>query len=179
MKPEEYKQLQAYTRQDGFIMGVVWIVSFACFVNIFTSPALSLVFDVLIIGTPIALWYMAKRYRDKVIGGYMTFGRGFMYTLFICMYATILLCLAQWLYFAYMDNGTLFENMKSMFAMPEYTAMIKAYGIDQGELNTLIDQMKGARPIDIAFSMIGQSFSASLFMSLIIGFICKRRERRF
>lgn len=177
MNPEEYRQLKAYTRQDGLIMGVIWVASFACFAYMFSYPQLSFLFNLLLLSIPFMMWHMVRRYRDNVICMEISFGRGFLYAFSICMYATLVLCACQWAYFQYLDHGALLDNIGKMLSMKEYEAMIKAYGIKDEEITMFMDSMREARPIDIAISFVSQSFIGSMICSAIIAFICKGKNK--
>lgn len=177
MTPEEYKQMKAYTRQDGFIMGMIWVGAFACFVFMFSHPALSFLFNLLILSIPLVMWHMVRRYRDGVARTPIGFGRAFIYSFSICMYATLILCVSQWAYFQFLDHGVFFDNIEQMLSMDEYSKMITAYGVKEEEISELMTSMREARPIDIAISFVSQSFMGSLLCSAIISVICKGNNR--
>lgn len=176
IKPEEYKQLKAYTRQDGFIMGLIWIASFACLVNFTTNIALSLLFDIIIIAIPVVMYFMVRRYRDKIINSTLSFRRGFAYSMFVCMYAMLLLCAAQWVYFQFMDNGFFFGSLQELFNSKQYADLLNVSNIPINEMNAAINDMMVARPIDIAFSWLGSSLWMSILMSLGIGLVTRKSK---
>ena len=41
MTPEEYIQLKAFARQDGAMLSLLWIGSFACYIKGLSSPTLA------------------------------------------------------------------------------------------------------------------------------------------
>lgn len=177
MTPEEYRQLKAFTRQDGLIMGALWVGAFACFTNMFAHPALSLVFNVLLLCVPVLMWQMVRRYRDGIVHGPLSFRRGFLYAFSVCMYSTLILCVCQWAYFSFLDHGTLFNNLEAMLSMDEYNAMIKAYGVKEEEITELMNALREARPIDLAVSFVSQSFFGSLLCSALVALVCRGGNR--
>ena len=96
MQQEEFLQLKAYARNFGGIMGLWWILSFACFVGVLYEPALSFAFDLSIIAIPFIAVYMVSYYRDRILKGVISLRRGFAYAAFILFYATLILAIAQW-----------------------------------------------------------------------------------
>lgn len=178
MKPEEYKQMTAFARQDGMVMGVLWVLSFVCFANMFEYPSLSLVCDVSFLAIPVILFFMVRRYRDHVLEGHISFPRAMAYGFGVCLCATLLLAMGQWVYFEYIDGGAFFANMKSLFTMPEYQELFVASGFSLQDLKMVIDGMAETRPIDLAFSFISQNVFLSLVLSLVMGAIVRKPEPR-
>lgn len=176
ISPEEYNQLKAFARQDALILGLMWIAGFASFVYITRIPALSFIFDMSIVATPIMMWWLLKRFRDKVIGGRISFGRGFIYLTTATFNALLLLTLCQWLYFQFLDHGMFFAGIKDLIVKPEYKAVWEAYDIDKKQLTELFDELGQARPIDIAMSLVSQSLFAVLIASTAIALMCKKEK---
>ena len=91
---EDYSLFTAYSNIDGVIIGGMWILSFLCFVGEFEAPLLSFVALAFGLGSAIMLVMRVRRFRDKALGGYITFGRAMLYSLQICFKATLLMAVA-------------------------------------------------------------------------------------
>lgn len=98
-------QLRAFARQDGAILGLVWIVSFACTMLAFNSNSglLSITSNLLALSTPFVVGMRLKSFRDQALDGNISFKRGLAYCLNTFFNATILLTIVQFLWFKYMD----------------------------------------------------------------------------
>lgn len=132
-KPE-YIQLKAYARLHGTIMGLLWIAGFACFVGSISEPVLSFFFNFTIIFIPFLAASFVRYYRDRVLGGMLSFRRAYCYSLLIFFYATLLLAIAQWAYFEFLDQGRMLGSMTRMISTPEFAPVLEAYKVSKEEV---------------------------------------------
>lgn len=177
MQQEEFLQLKAYARNFGGIMGLWWILSFACFVGVLYEPALSFAFDLSIIAIPFIAVYMVSYYRDRILKGVISLRRGFAYAAFILFYATLILAIAQWVYFAFLDSGRIVTVMLERINSPEMQPVFEAYAIPKAELIEQMNAISASRPIDLVFSFMWFNMFASLVISFLVALICKRTKR--
>ena len=113
------KQTKAFARQDGAILGAVWIVSFA-FTMLAADPAyqmLGLVANILTISTPFVVAKRLKAFRDQVRDGHISFRHGFYYCIQTFFYATLLLTIVQYLWFRFMDMGPFMSQLQANYQM--------------------------------------------------------------
>ena len=108
------RQTKAFARQDGAILGAVWIVSFVC-TMLAVDPQyqmLGFISNILIIATPFVVTKRLKAFRDYARDGHISFRHAFYYCIQTFFNATLLLTLVQYLWFRFMDTS-LFMNQLS------------------------------------------------------------------
>ena len=95
-------------------MGGLWIVSFACFVMSFHYPMLGTCSLFVSIGSVIYNIMRVKGFRDNVREGVISFRRCLLYSMLTFLYASIILVLAQLIYFKFLDHGALIGEYMSL-----------------------------------------------------------------
>jgi hypothetical protein len=176
ISPEEYIQLKAFARQDGFFIGLLWIFTFACFIGSMTEPGLQIGFIAGITITPVIIYYRLKHYRDKVIGGTISFRRAFAFLAFVIVDASIILAAATFVYFYFMDKGQFMSKLQESLALPEIQQSLTQAGMDIKNINQQVQVFSQTRPIDIAFSMFFNTMISGLFLALVLSAIGKRTK---
>ena len=162
MTAPEYVQLKAYARQDGFFLALLWIASFACYILGITNGLLGMVAMMLAVMTPFFVAGRLRRFRDEGREGVISFRRSYAYTVFVFFYGAVLLAVAQFLYFAYMDNGYLLSTFSKIVSSAEGKEMLQQYGMTQVAEDSL-SEMASLRPIDYALNI--------LTVNIMIGFV--------
>ena len=107
MTPQEYVQLKAFARQDGALLSLLWIGALVCYIQGLTNPLLGMAALVLIVISPFYAANRLRHFRDYAREGVISFGRGYAYTVLTFFYAGLLLALALYVYFAFIDKGYL------------------------------------------------------------------------
>ena len=74
----------------GTYMGIYWILKFILFPLGFHIPFLSLLFVILTLSVPFIGYHYAKMYRDKICGGSIQFSHAMLFTIFMYMFASLL-----------------------------------------------------------------------------------------
>lgn len=173
---EEFRQLTAFARIDGAIIGILWIASFFCFIGEFRVPLLSFAAIIMSAGSLVAAAVRVRKFRDTVRGGTLTFGRAMLYSMLIFFYASLLMALAQFIYFQFIDNGFLMNQYISILSTPEYGRLAKElYGIEADEMLEMVRTVASSlRPIDIAFQFLTLNIILGLVVSLPVALITKR-----
>ena len=173
---EEFRQLTAFARVDGALMGLMWIVSFACFVGEFSEPMLGVASMAIGVASIIVGTVRLGKFRDNVLGGVITFGKAVLYSMLTYFYAATLMAVAQYVYFQFIDNGYLMNQYVSALSMPEYVSMLKdMYGMEAKELITVLQTtMADMRPIEVAFQFLTLNLILGIFVSLPVGLVTKR-----
>ncbi len=172
---EKYAQMQAYARIDGALLGVLWIGSFACFVGQFSNSLFGLIWMLTLIGTPVWVTLRTMRFRDRVLGGVMSFRRAYGYSLFTMLYGALILAVAQFVYFQFMDDGYVVSQYAQLFSSPEVTEILKAYGMTTEMVDETIQLMRDMRPIDLSLQLLYTNIMVTLILCLPIALISKRR----
>ena len=164
MTPSEYIQLKAFARVDGALLAVLWVASFACYILGIANPVYSMVAMLLMVATPFFVGRRLSKFRDVGLGGTISFGRGWGYSVYVFFYAAILLALAQYAYFAYIDQGYLMFSFSRALSSPEAKQVIEQYGMQQA-MKESMEMMGQMRPIDYALNVL----TVNIVMGIILG----------
>ena len=147
MTAPEYVQLKAYARQDGFFLALLWIASFASYIMGLSNQMLAMAALLMAVMSPFFVANRLKKFRDVGREGVISFGRSYAYTIFVFFYGAVLLAVAQYLYFAYLDNGYLVNSFARMMNTDEGRLMLEQYGMTK-MVDDSLAEMAATRPID-------------------------------
>jgi hypothetical protein len=170
MTAPEYIQLKAYARQDGFFLALLWIASFACYILGISNGMLGMVAMMLAVLTPFFVAGRLRRFRDEGRAGVISFRRSYVYTIFVFFYGAVLLAVAQFLYFAYLDNGYLLSTFSKIVSSEEGKALIQQYGMTQ-MVDESLAEMATIRPIDYALNILTMNIIVGLILGVPIGLL--------
>lgn len=168
-------QTKAFARQDGAILGAVWITSFAL-TMLSVKPEyamLGLLANVLTLSTPFVLAKRLKSFRDYALDGIISFRRGLFYCVQTFFYATLLLTIVQYLWFRFLDTGA-FMN----YLMESYRMMLQASNIPVKEINTLLEAITMMKPIAWAAAFMVTDLVVGAILSPIIAALMSRSIKK-
>jgi hypothetical protein len=177
MTPAEYVQLKAFARIDGALLAALWVASFACYIIGLTNPFYGLLAMLLMVATPFFVAHRLRRFRDIGRDGIISMRRGWAYSVYVFFYAAILLALAQYVYFAFIDHGYLMHTFTQAVSTPEAQQMVKEAGMQQAITDGL-EQLGHLRPIDYALNVLTVNIFLGIILGLPIGAIVQRRKVR-
>ena len=176
MTAPEYVQLKAYARQDGFFLALLWIASFASYIMGLSNQMLAMAALLMAVMSPFFVANRLKKFRDVGREGVISFGRSYAYTIFVFFYGAVLLAVAQYLYFAYMDNGYLVNSFARMMNTDEGRLMLEQYGMTK-MVDDSLAEMAATRPIDYALNILTINISLGFILGVPIGLIMQRRKQ--
>lgn len=169
---ENFIQLKAFARQDALAVSLLWTVSFAC-ITMLPAGALG---NLLAIATPFLTAWQLSKFRDRTLGGNISFRRAFAYGTYTFFYASLVFALVQFAYFRFLDHGAfarlITESIKALAPIYEQN------GISKAELKQNIDMVEMLTPIQWAFLFMLQNIAIGVVASLPIAAICKRTPKR-
>ena len=148
MTPQEYVQLKAFARQDGALLSLLWIGALVCYIQGLTNPLLGMAALVLIVISPFYAANRLRHFRDYAREGVISFGRGYAYTVLTFFYAGLLLALALYVYFAFIDKGYLLGHFTSVVSSEEGRQVLKMYGMAEQQVKDGLQELAQMRPID-------------------------------
>lgn len=175
---EEKKQLHAFARIDGLIIGAVWVASFCCYVYGLKSPTVGMIGNVLALLSPIMAYKRVRAFRDNVRDGVLSFLRAVNYYILIFAYAAVLFAFVQYVYFAFIDGGYLYHAYLSIIMKPEYEALIKAYGMTLAQMRDMMDQISQVPAITIALDILVFNVGVGIFLSVPAALMAYRTGKR-
>ena len=173
MTPEEYKQLKAFARQDGALLSLLWIGAMACYIQGLSSPLLGMIAMLLIIASPFYAANRLRHFRDEARAGIISFMRAYGYTVLTYFYAGLLLAVAVFIYFHFMDNGYLLGKMMEMLNTEQGRQMMSIYGMSD-EMKQGLEELSRMRPIDYALNMLTINISTGFILGLPTAALMRR-----
>lgn len=176
ISPSEYIQLKAFARQDGFFIGLLWVFTFACFVCSMSSPDVQIGFIAGLMVSPFVVYFRLKHFRDKILGGKISFKRAFLYLAFVVVDASIILAAATFIYFYFLDNGVFMSRLHESMSLPEVKQSFTQAGMDVETIDKQLQLFSETRPIDIAFGIFFNTMISGFILALILSAIGHKAE---
>ncbi len=177
MTPADYQQLKAFARIDGALLALLWTMSFACYVIGLSNQFLGLIAIFLAIYTP---FFVARRlllFRNVVLGGAISFFRGWAFVILVFFYGGLLFALVQFIYLNYLDNGYIFSVFDESIKTPEFAAFAAQYGLSEA-IEDMMAEFRQIRPIDFALHGLTTNITLGIVLGLPIAFFLQRKDRR-
>lgn len=173
MSPMEFIQLRAFARQEGAFVGLIWVASFACFILNFSQPLMGMVAMALAACSVVLVAMRLRGFRDIILDGHISARRAMAFVILVFFYAALLLAVAQWAYFEFIDKGFVAAQYARMMDTPEMAAALKSYGMEQQmrESLALIQQM---RPIDFALNVLTMNITLGIVYAVPLGLVMKK-----
>lgn len=173
MTAPEYIQLKAFARQDGALLALLWMATFFLYIIGVENQMLGLAALLLMVYTPIFVGERLGKFRDYGREGLISFRRAYAYTVFVFFYGGVLFAIAQYLYFAFIDNGYLMTQFSKMINSNEAQKMLQQYGMTE-MMNESLNEMANIRPIDYALNMLTVNISLGFILGVPISLIMQR-----
>ena len=177
MTAPEYIQLKAFARQDGAFLAILWVATFSLYIIGVTNQLLGMVAILLMVYTPFFVGDRLGKFRDYGREGIISFKRAYAYTVFVFFYAGVLFAIAQYLYFAFIDNGYLLNQFSKMISAEETQQVLKQYGMTE-VMDESLREMSATRPIDYALNMLTLNISLGFILGLPISLIMQRNKSK-
>lgn len=124
--------------------------------------------------TAVAVYVGSKNFRDKVLDGYISYGRALGTGMLIVVFAALIHSFFNYVFYAYISP----ESMQDMFIATE-EALIEA-GTPDDQIELTVEMMKKfTSPMSIAISGIFTSAFVGLIISLITAAFVKNEKNIF
>ena len=171
------KTLQEHAMRFGTMMGIFWIIKFSFLPMGFKIPLLQLLFIFMTLFVPILGYIYIRKYRERYCNGELPFLRGWVFSLYMYFFASLLTAVAHYIYFRYIDNGYLMgtyleqqENLKSALT---------------GDMETSIDQLiqnietiSSMSALQLTMQLIFQNIFYGVILSLPTALLAMRRKKK-
>ena len=173
MSPQEYIQMKAFARQDGALLSLLWIGGFICYIQGLVNPLMAMLALLLIVTSPFFAANRLRHFRDYAREGIITFQRGYAYTVLTFFYGGLLLAVAMFIYFNFIDQGYLLGKLTDAMNSAEGKEVIKAYGMSS-QMEEGLRELAAMRPIDYALNMLAVNITAGFLLGLPIAAVMQR-----
>jgi len=171
---EKQNSTIASSLTSGIIVGIVLIVFSLLMYFLDVDPQSKIMWlSYLILAA--GLWWAIISYRNKLPGGYLTYGKAFSAGFFTGLFASIILAIFTFIYVQYIDT-TLIDKI---LANTENKILDTQPNISDEDLDRALSMTrKFTNPLMMSiFSFVGNTILSTLF-SLIIAIFAKREDNR-
>lgn len=169
-------QLRAFARQDGLLLALLWIASFAATIFSQESPFGQL----LLLATPFVVGWRMVTFRNDALDGVMSYRRAFAYSMHVFFYAALVFAVAQFLYFRYLDGGRFMMMMTQAVDMMKSIADTNQAATQMEtmtkQMEDSIDEMRQLSPIDLTFLFMMMNLWIGLFASIVIALFGRKSK---
>ena len=159
------------------MLSLLWIGALICYVQGITNPLLGMLSLILIVASPFYAANRLRHFRDEAREGIISYMRAYGYTVMTYFYAGLLLAVAVFVYFNFIDNGYLFEQLSKMMNTEESQQMIKMYGLTTEQMKQGLTELAALRPIDYALNMLTIIISTGFLLGLPIAAVMQKVKK--
>ena len=96
-----------------------------------------------------------------------------LYLFGVFFYASILLALVQYVYFAYLDQGYLLSSFQDALSSPEAKQAFAQYGLAEA-LSENMQMLSELRPIDFALNVLTMNITVGIILGLPVAALMRR-----
>ncbi len=96
----------------GTYLGILWIITFAIYIQALSTPSLSIIFLILLISSPIFAGYLGIKYRKSECDNQIGFISSWALMIIIYLCAALLAAIACYIHFRFLDNGMALSMFK-------------------------------------------------------------------
>ena len=177
MTTEQYRILKQKAATEGFITGLLWLLSFALFVGQFAMPVLSFLGMAVAVVSAVLVITRLRQWCNVNAVDSLSFWKAFSYAFSVYLYASLIMAFGQWIYFQFVDNGYLIGQYVERLNSDEFKAIMKGVeGFNPDEIKPVIDQIAELRPIDIALQFLSSDLVISFFLSFFTALCSFKRQ---
>lgn len=163
-------QVKAFARIDGLLLALLWICSFAATLM---SPSSSWG-SLLALLTPFLVGSRLVKFRNYALEGTLSFRRGFVYSCYVFFYASLLFCVAQFVYFRFIDHGQFLTLMTTMGQL--LTEAYRQQGLPTDQVSDAMTAIASIKPGELSFLLLLQNLMIGLLLSFPIALVCRRNR---
>ncbi len=168
--------LQEYAMRYGTGMGLLWVFKFMLFPLGLKIPFLQLLFVVLTLGVPVVGYMFAKRFRDSDGDGTLGFLRAFSFVVCMYLFASMLVAVAHYVYFRYLDNGFIVETWRNLWEQVKAGAdTLPASAIQQYE--DAFNAVAALSPLELTFQLVSNNVFLGILMSVPTALLVLRNKK--
>lgn len=189
---DKLKDVNSYAMTHGIVLGVWGVATFLISLLSLTRPLFSFTADFLLILSPFLATALTIRYRQKTtaVGEGFSFGRGYMHTLLMGMYACVWIALSVYVYLKFFDGGAAFDALANMMSQPENVALFEQLeGLGYMEeiysatgaknMAEVVDVLRELSPANYAGMVVSTTLLTAPIISALIALFTMRRSLKY
>lgn len=159
----------------GTYMGIYWILKFILFPISFHIPFLSFLFVILTLAVPFIGYYYAKMYRDKICGGSIQFSHAVLFSIFMYMFASLLVAVAHYVYFQFIDRGFIVNSYTELWN--KLLIQTPALAESQDIIKETIDTARSLTSINITMQILSLDVFWGSILAIPTGLMVMKKPR--
>ncbi len=163
-------QVKAYARQEGIVLALLWMASMWMVIQ---SPESSWG-SLLMLCTPFYVGWRLMVFRNKVLGGLISYRRGLCFSCYVFLYASILFALGQYLYFKFLDNGKFLTMVHKTLETVRPIYEQNGLGVENMDMAEKVLSMMN--PMQVVLTFMMQNLVVGLVLSLVIALVCRKSQ---
>lgn len=180
------KQTNAFAMFNGLFFGIYCSIGFFCAVKGMTNSTMSILGLMITITVPVMGFYFARKFERQVReDAPVSFGRSYLYSLMLYLYASIVLALFVFTYFHWFDKGAFADSYVTMFNSPEVQAALKQSGMDrsidetlrQNGFNNVREMLSSISPFDISCGILNMNILTGVVLAVPTALFGRTRRR--
>ena len=178
------RQTNAFAMMDGLMFGLYWCFGFLCTVKGVGNSALASLGVMVIITAPVLGCYLAHRFEKQVRDDEpVSYGKAYLYSVLLYLYAAIILSVAAFIYFRWIDDGSFVTAFMAAYNAPDMQPALQQSGmqdffnmaVKQSGFSSLEEMLRSIGPADIAASLFNANFFLGLLLALITAIFGRTR----
>ena len=135
---------------------------------------------------PVMGCYFARKFERQVRDDApVSFGRAYLYSVLLYIYASVLLAACVFIYFQWFDKGAFVDSYVMAFNSPETQAALKQSGMDasfdeamrQSGFRSVREMLSSISAFDMSSTMLNMNVMAGLLLALPTALFGKTRQR--
>ena len=179
----DFREQAAMFRQKsmslGTLLGVYYIVKFCLFPLSLKSGVAGMLFIVLTLMVPVLAWRMVKRFQQTEMPEGMPFLTAWTFALRMFFFASLLVAVAHYVYFAVFDNGMLAQAYAENIATMRETSVegVTDQLAWQNQLDVIektFESLAALKPIQLVMELLVNNLFWGSIAALLIAIFTKR-----
>lgn len=168
--------MQRYAMLFGTYMGVFWILKFILFPLGLSAPFLLFLFVGLTICVPFMGYYYVRMYRNHACEGYIGFLHAWVFTVFMYVFASLLVAVAHYVYFRFIDQGFIVDTLDSIWSEAE-ASNVPGMSAYIGQMRETLDMIRSFNAVDITMQLMSQNvFYCSILAVPTALFVMRKKK---
>ena len=174
---ENRSTLQEYAMRYGTAMGIFWACKFELFPLGLTMPLLLLFFFILTLAVPVLGYVFARKYREQQCEGTLNFSKAYIFTIFMYMFASLLVAVIHYFYFRYMDNGLIVNTYQGM--IDQMTAIsTEEMRVSLEQFSKALDVISSLTPLEITMQLLTQNVFYCSMLAIPTALLVMRNKKK-
>ena len=168
---------RSYSMEYGTFVGLSWGALFYCYVEgISYNHPLLLLLCFALAGVAFVLpFLLALRMNSKMFlaGEKLSYWQGLLFSFSMFMYASMMNGLLVFLYFRFLDDGLLFEQLNSLMGQEDIVATYQQIGMGEQyeQMMHMMEEVDALSPLEKTLAIFNNNFFFGLLLSFVVAIV--------